>query len=71
MEVIGSSTRIPSLARIIEDVFKKPVSRTLNAKECVSRGCALQCAMLSPTFKVRPNIFLLKHKNYVLLFWGT
>ena len=53
VEVVGSSTRIPSVARIIEEVFGKPVSRTLNAKECVSRGCALQCAMLSPTFRVR------------------
>ena len=26
---------------------------TLNADEAVSRGCALQCAILSPTFKVR------------------
>lgn len=27
--------------------------RTMNSKECVSRGCALQCAMLSPVFRVR------------------
>ncbi len=33
-------------------VFGKVPSRTLNAKECVSRGAALQCAMLSPVFKV-------------------
>jgi hypothetical protein len=25
----------------------------MNASECVARGCALQCAILSPTFKVR------------------
>lgn len=25
----------------------------MNSKECVSRGAALQCAMLSPVFKVR------------------
>ena len=30
-----------------------PCSRTLNASECVARGCALQGAMLSPQFKVR------------------
>jgi len=28
-------------------------SRTLNAKEVVCRGAALQCAMLSPVFKVK------------------
>ncbi len=32
---------------------RREPSRTLNAKETVSRGCALQCAMLSPTFRVR------------------
>ena len=35
------------------DVFKRELSTTLNLDEAVSRGCALQCAMLSPTFKVR------------------
>merc|ERR1712096_311706 len=34
-------------------VFGKVPSTTLNADEAVSRGCALQCAILSPTFKVR------------------
>jgi len=28
------------------------VSRTLNASECIARGCAIQAAMLSPLFKV-------------------
>jgi heat shock 70kDa protein 4 len=53
VEVVGSSMRVPILARIVEQVFGKPPSRTLNAKEVVSRGAALQCAMLSPVFKVR------------------
>jgi len=53
VEVVGSSTRVPMLAKIVEEVFQKAPSRTLNAKECVSRGAALQCAMLSPAFKVR------------------
>ena len=25
----------------------------MNASECIARGCTLQCAMLSPTFRVR------------------
>lgn len=53
VEVVGSSSRVPSVQKIIEEFFKKPVSRTLNAKECIARGCALQCAMLSPVFKVK------------------
>ncbi|MEW5320355.1 MAG: hypothetical protein WDW38_011432 [Sanguina aurantia] len=53
VEIVGSSTRIPSVYQAVEDVFKMGPSRTLNSKECVSRGAALQCAMLSPVFKVR------------------
>jgi molecular chaperone DnaK (HSP70) len=34
-------------------VFNKVPNTTLNADEAISRGCALQCAILSPTFKVR------------------
>lgn len=53
VEIVGSSTRIPAIAKVVEDAFKRAPSRTLNSKESVSRGCALQCAMLSPVFKVR------------------
>merc|ERR1711963_277016 len=38
---------------LIEKVFGKTPNTTLNSDEAVSRGCALQCAILSPTFKVR------------------
>ena len=53
MEVVGGSTRIPVIKSMITKVFEKEVSTTLNADEAVARGCALQCAMLSPTFRVR------------------
>merc|ERR1719242_348942 len=53
VEIIGGSSRIPSIKALIEKVFQKSPSTTLNADEAVSRGCALQCAILSPTFKVR------------------
>ena len=53
VEVVGSGTRVPAVFRVVEGVFGQAPSRTLNAKEVVARGCALQCAMLSPTFKVR------------------
>ncbi|GFR48872.1 hypothetical protein Agub_g10723 [Astrephomene gubernaculifera] len=53
VEVVGSSTRMPAVCRVVEEVFGKAPSRTMNSKECVSRGAALQCAMLSPVFKVR------------------
>ena len=53
VEIVGGSSRIPAIKTMIETVFGKGVSTTLNADEAVSRGCALQCAILSPVFKVR------------------
>ena len=57
VEIVGGSTRIPAIKALIEKVFGKESSTTLNADEAVSRGCALQCAILSPVFTV--GVFLL------------
>ncbi|CAI0436428.1 unnamed protein product [Linum tenue] len=53
VELVGSGSRIPAIAKLITSLFGREPSRTLNASECVARGCALQCAMLSPVFRVR------------------
>ncbi|XP_018410985.1 PREDICTED: heat shock protein 105 kDa isoform X1 [Nanorana parkeri] len=53
VEVVGGATRIPAVKERIAKFFGKDVSTTLNADEAVARGCALQCAILSPAFKVR------------------
>ncbi|XP_038213735.1 heat shock 70 kDa protein 4L isoform X2 [Zerene cesonia] len=53
IEIVGGSTRIPAVKSLIEQVFGKAPSTTLNQDEAVSRGCALQCAMLSPAVRVR------------------
>ncbi|XP_048439740.1 heat shock 70 kDa protein 15-like [Pyrus x bretschneideri] len=53
VEVVGSGSRVLAIIKILTDFFKKEPRRTMNASECVARGCALQCAILSPTFKVR------------------
>ncbi|XP_046978321.1 97 kDa heat shock protein isoform X3 [Vanessa cardui] len=53
VEIVGGSTRIPAVKSLIEQVFGKQASTTLNQDEAVSRGCALQCAMLSPAVRVR------------------
>ncbi|XP_031630545.1 heat shock 70 kDa protein 4 isoform X2 [Contarinia nasturtii] len=52
VEVVGGSTRIPAVKAIIEQVFAKPINTTLNQDEAVSRGAALQCAILSPAVRV-------------------
>ncbi|KAM4625634.1 heat shock 70 kDa protein 4L [Polymixia lowei] len=53
VEVVGGATRIPAIKDRIMKYFGKDISTTLNADEAVARGCALQCAILSPAFKVR------------------
>merc|ERR1712241_121057 len=53
VEVVGGSSRMPAIKAAITNVFGKTPQTTLNADEAVSRGCALQCAILSPTFRVR------------------
>lgn len=52
MEIVGGSTRIPYVKTIIESVFGQQIHTTLNQDEAVSRGAALQCAILSPAVRV-------------------
>ncbi|XP_039181929.1 heat shock 70 kDa protein 4L isoform X1 [Crotalus tigris] len=53
VEIVGGATRIPAVKEQICKFLCKEISTTLNADEAVARGCALQCAILSPAFKVR------------------
>ncbi|CAO3612752.1 unnamed protein product [Cunninghamella blakesleeana] len=53
VELVGGSSRIPAIKTTISNFFGKAISTTLNQDEAVARGAALQCAMLSPVFKVR------------------
>jgi heat shock 70kDa protein 4 len=53
VELVGSGSRVPAISRVLARYFGREPGRTINASECVARGCALHCAMLSPVFKVR------------------
>lgn len=60
VEIIGGGTRVASVKRRLSDILgldkeaqNYGLSTTLNADESVARGCALQCAILSPVFKVK------------------
>nr|CAD7396596.1 unnamed protein product [Timema poppensis] len=71
VEIVGGSTRIPAIKGLIEMVFGKPASTTLNQDEAVSRGCALQCAMLSPAIRVR-DFSVTDCQNYpIKLVWDA
>lgn len=70
VEVVGGSSRIPSLKDAIERVLGKAPSTTLNADEAISRGCALQCAILSPIFKVREFSVTDVQPFPIKLVWG-
>jgi len=68
VEMVGGTTRVPSLKAKVEDFFNNKsdedenktekqnqfrLSFTLNQDEAVARGCAFACAILSPAFRVR------------------
>ncbi len=53
IELVGGGTRIPAIKNCLMTIFGKELSTSLNQDEAVARGCALQCALHSPVFKVR------------------
>merc|ERR1719471_2692797 len=54
VEMCGGASRVPWLKEMCSKAFGgKELSTTMNADECVARGCTLQAAILSPLYKVR------------------
>ncbi|GIX61639.1 dnaK family protein [Babesia caballi] len=53
VEIAGGVTRIPCVQKTISGVFGTQLSRTLNSDECVARGCVLDAAMRSISYRVR------------------
>jgi molecular chaperone DnaK (HSP70) len=52
VEIIGGGARTPIVQNMITEIMGKPVSKTLDASESISRGCAIKSAMVSPLFRV-------------------
>ena len=52
VEIIGGGARTPVVQNMITEIMGKPVSKTLDASESISRGCAIKSAMISPLFRV-------------------
>eukprot|EP00008_Paramoeba_atlantica_P008950 CAMPEP_0201475304 /NCGR_PEP_ID=MMETSP0151_2-20130828/747_1 /ASSEMBLY_ACC=CAM_ASM_000257 /TAXON_ID=200890 /ORGANISM="Paramoeba atlantica, Strain 621/1 / CCAP 1560/9" /LENGTH=847 /DNA_ID=CAMNT_0047855359 /DNA_START=88 /DNA_END=2631 /DNA_ORIENTATION=+ len=55
VEQIGGSVRIPRVQDLVKEVFGRDPGRRLNSEECVAKGCAMQCAVLSPKFQVKKD----------------
>ncbi|CAE7876343.1 HSPA4 [Symbiodinium sp. KB8] len=54
VEICGGAARVPWVKEMCSKAFGgKELSTTMNADECVARGCALQAAILSPLYKVQ------------------
>eukprot|EP00928_Gymnodinium_smaydae_P026948 TRINITY_DN2099_c0_g1_i1.p1 TRINITY_DN2099_c0_g1~~TRINITY_DN2099_c0_g1_i1.p1 ORF type:complete len:829 (-),score=249.56 TRINITY_DN2099_c0_g1_i1:274-2760(-) len=54
VEMVGGASRVPWVKEMCSKAFKgMELSSTLNADECVARGCTLQAALLSPLYKAR------------------
>lgn len=53
VELIGGSSRIPLIKQIIASFFNREPKTTMNLDEAVARGAGMQCAIISPSFKVK------------------
>lgn len=54
VEMCGGASRVPWVKEMCSKAFGgKDLSTTLNADECVARGCAVQAGILSNLYKVR------------------
>lgn len=65
VEIVGGSTRTPAVKSIVESVFGRQIQTTLNQDEAVSRGAALQCAILSPAVRVS-DFSIIDIQNYTV-----
>ena len=53
VELVGGSSRVPAISRIIRTIYSMEVSKTLNFDEAVAKGCTIQSALLSPTILIK------------------
>lgn len=53
IEMIGGTSRIPFIHEGVSSFLGRTVGRTCDADESITRGCALLCAIVSPSFRVR------------------
>ncbi|KAJ6237823.1 hypothetical protein M0813_26616 [Anaeramoeba flamelloides] len=69
MEIVGGSSRIPLFKSKLQEYYGESLSMTLNATECVARGCAYHAAILSPLFMTKSITFKDSNIYPILLCW--
>ena len=62
VEMVGDTLRTPCLEKIINNVYKKDLSKTLIPDECIVRGCAL-FAMMNSYNNYQLQKFYIQHYN--------
>jgi len=70
-EIVGGGNRMPVVKKALSDFFKRQPSQTCDSDESVARGCALQCAMLSPLVRVREYQVQDHTVLPIILSWGS
>lgn len=71
VELVGSASRTTLFQQAIAAHLKRDTSTTLNAEEACAKGCALQCAILSPHFRAREYSVVDVVDHPVVCTWQT
>ncbi len=53
IEMLGGGTRVPFVQTLVKEYTGRELSKTCDADESVCWGATMQCAMYSPSFKVK------------------
>mmetsp|Transcript_31152 Transcript_31152/g.67066 ORF Transcript_31152/g.67066 Transcript_31152/m.67066 type:complete len:824 (+) Transcript_31152:38-2509(+) len=64
VEVVGGASYIGVFQQAVQDAANVQLSHTLNKFEAVARGCALQCAVISPQFHINKKTVLKDYNPY-------
>jgi heat shock protein 4 len=71
IEIVGSGSRTQLFQHAMSAHLGRDLHQTLNAEEAVAKGCALQCAILSPHTRVREYSLVDITDHPVVCTWQT
>lgn len=64
VEVVGGSSYVPGFQHRLAKATGLELSHTQNKSESVARGCAIQCAIISPQFHINRNVVVKDYNPY-------